>query len=86
MKKVRKYGHGLDGGIVLEQLPAYASELNALEYLRAHIKQHEQHEKWANLCPKDLQELSSAALKALFKAQRTKPYISAFWIQTELPL
>lgn len=40
----------------------------------------------ANFCPKDLHELSSAALKALFKAKRTKSYIRAFWIQAELPL
>lgn len=80
-KEVREYVDGLNGGIVLEQLPAYAPELNAVEYLWGHIKQHE----LANLCPKDLRELSSAALKALFKAKRTKSYIRAFWIQTELP-
>lgn len=80
-KEVREYVEGLNGSIVLEQLPAYAPELNPVEYLWGHIKQHE----LANLCPKDLQELSGAALKALFKAKRTKSYIRAFWVQTELP-
>jgi putative transposase len=81
-KEVRAYVETLGGAIDLEQLPAYAPELNPVEYLWGHIKQHE----LANLCPKDLHELSSAALKALFKAKRTKFYIRAFWIQAELPL
>jgi transposase len=80
-KDVRAFVETLGGSVELEQLPAYAPELNPVEYLWGHIKQHE----LANLCPKDLQELTSAALKALFKAKRTKSYIRAFWIQTELP-
>jgi len=47
----------------------WTPELNPVEYPRRHSKQHE----LANLCPKDLHELSSAALKALFTAKRTKP-------------
>jgi transposase len=81
-KEVRAYVATLKGQIELEQLPAYAPELNPVEYLWGHIKQHE----LANLCPKDLHELSSAALKALFKAKRTKSYIRAFWVQADLPL
>jgi len=81
-KEVRDYVATLGGQVQLEQLPAYAPELNPVEYLCGHLKQHE----LANLCPKDLHELSSAALKALFKAKKTKSYIRAFWIQAELPL
>ena len=30
-----------NGGIAVERLPAYAPELNPLEYMWAHLKQHE---------------------------------------------
>jgi transposase len=81
-KEVRAYVESLEGKIITEQLPAYAPDLNPVEYLWGHIKQHE----LANFCPKDLVELSSATREALFKAKRTKHYIRAFWIQSELPL
>ena len=81
-KEVKAYVESLEGQIITEQLPAYAPDLNPVEYLWGHIKQHE----LANFCPKDLVELSSATREALFKAKRTKSYIRAFWIQSELPL
>lgn len=80
-KEVRAFVETLGGHIVLEQLPAYAPELNPVEYLWGHIKQHE----LPNFTPKDLYELSAAATKALFKAKRTPRYIRAFWVQSELP-
>lgn len=80
-KEVRGFVDGLEGAIVLEQLPAYAPELNPVEYLWGHLKQHE----LPNLCPKDLAELDAKARAALFKAKRTKRYIRAFWAQAELP-
>lgn len=80
-KEVAAFVESLEGAIVLEQLPAYAPELNPVEYLWGHLKQHE----LANFCPKDLAELTGAAREALFKAKRTKRYIRAFWAQAELP-
>lgn len=67
--------------IVLEQLPAYAPELNPVAYLWAQIKQHE----LANFTAKDLTELSLMARKAIRKIRRAPHYIRAFWIQSELP-
>ena len=48
------------GGMVVEFLPAYAPELNPVEYIWGYCKQHE----LPNLCPKDFAQLSTAARQA----------------------
>jgi transposase len=56
------------GRLWLEFLPAYAPELNPNEYIFGHLKQHE----LANLCPKDLSELSHRAVRALRRMRRPR--------------
>ena len=79
---VRSYVESLDGRIVLERLPAYAPELNPVEYLFGYAKQRE----LANLCLRvidDVRRFASGRLKAM---QRRPRLIAAFWKQAELPL
>jgi transposase len=79
---VRQYVESLDGRIVLERLPAYAPELNPVEYLFGYAKQRE----LANLCLRvidDVRRFASGRLKAI---QRRPRLIAAFWQQAELPL
>lgn len=80
-KLVKEHVAACEGKLHLEQLPAYAPELNPVEYLWAQVKQHEM----ANFTPKDLHELSAEARRALRKVKRAPRYIRAFWIQSELP-
>lgn len=67
----------------VERLPAYAPELNPVEYLWSYWKQHE----LANFCPKDIWELSHAASQALKRIRRRKrrpKLLAAFFTQAEL--
>jgi transposase len=68
------------GRIWLEFLPAYAPELNPVEYLWSHWKQHE----LPNFCPKSFGELSHYARKALRRMRRRPTLVMAFWQQAEL--
>jgi transposase len=68
------------GRIWLEFLPAYAPELNPTEYIWGHLKQHE----IANLCPKNLSELSLQAVRALKRMRRRPTLVMAFWQQAKL--
>ncbi len=65
---VRDYVETEGGDIKLEFLPPYAPELNPVEYLWAHWKQHEM----PNFCPKDFAELSAFARAKLKRTQRPK--------------
>ena len=58
-------------------MPPYAPELNPVEYLWAHWKQHEM----PNFCPKDFAELSAFARAKLKRTQRRKLLVAAFWKQ-----
>jgi len=69
-----------NGRIELEYLPAYAPELNPVEYLWGHWKQHE----LPNFCPKTFSELSYHAVCALKRMRRRRRLITAFWKQAEL--
>lgn len=69
-----------DGRLTLEWLPGYAPELNPVEHLWAHLKQHE----IPNLCPRDLWELSTAARAALRRMRRRPTLVTAFWKQADL--
>lgn len=64
----------------VEFLPAYAPELNPVEYLWGHWKQHE----LPNLCPKNFGELSHHARRALRRMRRRPTLVAAFWKQAEL--
>lgn len=69
-----------DGRIILEYLPAYAPELNPVEYLWGHWKQH----AIPNLCADDYAHLSWHARASLRRLRRRKTLIAAFWAQAEL--
>ena len=68
------------GRIWLEFLPAYAPELNPVEYLWGYLKQHE----LSNFCPKNFGELSYYGRKALRRMRRRPTLVMAFWEQAEL--
>lgn len=79
---VRQYVDALQGRIVLERLPAYAPELNPVEYLWAYAKQRE----LANLCRNTIGEVHGFARNRL-KSMQHRPYvIAACWQQAELPI
>lgn len=69
-----------NGRMELEYLPAYAPELNPVEYLWGHWKQHE----LPNFCPKTFAELSYHAVRALKRMRRRPRLITAFWKQAGL--
>jgi transposase len=77
---VRRYVDSQEGRILLEYLPAYAPELNPVEYLWGYWKQHE----LPNFCPKDYTQLSGQARQALRRMQRRPSLVTAFWKQAEL--
>jgi transposase len=79
---VREYIESLDGRIVLERLPAYAPELNPVEYLFGYAKQRE----LANLCLDTIAEVKRYATRRLKSLQRRPTLIRAFWKQAELPI
>lgn len=70
------------GRLWLERLPAYAPELNPVEYLWAHLKEHE----IANLLVEHGWELSLHATRALRRMRRRPRIIRACWVQSELCL
>jgi transposase len=65
-----------------EYLPAYAPELNPVEYLWGYWKQHE----LPNVCPRDWWELDDRARRALKRMRRRPRILTACWQQSELPL
>lgn len=58
-----------------EYLPAYAPELNPVEYLWGYWKQHQ----LPNVYPKDYWQLRQAARRPLGRIRRRPRLISAFW-------
>lgn len=79
---VRDYIAAQKGRLTVELLPAYAPELNPVEYLWGHWKQHE----LANLCAHDLWHLSDEARRAIRRMRRRPSLVVAFWKQAELSL
>lgn len=79
---VRDFIASRRGRIKVELLPAYAPELNPVEYLWGYWKQHE----LANLCADDLWQLSAEARCAIRRMRRRPRLIVAFWKQAELSL
>jgi transposase len=68
------------GRLWLEFLPAYAPELNPVEYLWSPWKQHE----LPNFCPQTFGELSYQARRALRRMRRRPTLVMASWEQAEL--
>src|SRR5271165_3082896 len=77
---VRDYVDSTEGTIQLAFLPAYAPELNPVEYLWAWLKRH----AMANFCPDGIAELKSTARAKLKSAQRRGSIIAACWVQADL--
>jgi transposase len=77
---VKEFVAAQKGKLQLEFLPAYAPELNPVEYLWGYWKQHEV----ANFCPKDFAQLSQYARQALRRMRRRPPLVKAFWKQADL--
>lgn len=77
---VQRFIAAQNGHIVIEFLPAYAPELNPVEYIWGHWKHHE----LPNFCPKDFAQLSTHARRALRRMQRRPTLVTAFWKQADL--
>lgn len=77
---VREYLDSTKGRIIVEALPAYAPELNPVEYLWAHLKQHE----IGNLIVRQAWQLSLQATAALRRMRRRPRIIRACFAQAEL--
>lgn len=81
-RKVRNYVERTKGDLILAGLPAYAPELNPVEYIWGHLKGH----ALANFCAKDLLHLGREARRQLRLSQRRRTLVRAFWQQAELSL
>lgn len=79
-KVVGEYVASTKGRMVVEALPAYAPELNPVEYLWAHLKQHE----IGNLVVRELWQLGYHASAALRRMRRRPRIIRACFAQAEL--
>ena len=79
---VRDYVESQHGAVQLERLPAYAPELNPVEYIWSYLKRHEV----VHFCPQDFAELTTFARRRLASMQRRSKLVAAFWKQAELAL
>jgi transposase len=77
---VQHWVAGQQARLELERLPAYAPELNPVEYLWGYWKQHE----LPNFCPKNFAELSDHARRALRRMRRRSSLVRSFWQQAQL--
>ena len=77
---VKNYVASTKGRLVVERLPAYAPELNPVEYMWGHLKTHE----IANLVATQAWELSFEATAALRRMRRRRLVITACYSQAEL--
>jgi transposase len=77
---IKDFVASTEGQIELEALPAYAPELNPVEYLWAHLKEHE----IGNLMVRHAWELSRDATAALRRMRRRPKVILACFAQAEL--
>ena len=68
------------GRILSYSLPAYAPELNPVEYIWAHWKQHE----LPNTCPRNWWQLHENARRTLRRMRRRPRLVRAFWAQSSL--
>jgi transposase len=82
-KLVKEFVKAKNGRIEIAFLPAYAPELNPVEYLWGYWKMRE----LANFCATNYQDLSETAINALKRIRhRRSTLVTAFWKQAELGL
>lgn len=81
-RAVRRWLGQQRGAIWAEHLPAYAPELNPVEYVWSYWKTH----VLRNFCPRNEWELHAAARSGLRRVQRKQTLMAAFWKQAELPI
>lgn len=79
---VKQFIAAQQGRLAIEQLPAYAPELNPVGYIWGYWKHHE----LPNFCPRDFSQLSYQARRALRRMRRRPPLIRSFWHQAKLSL
>lgn len=79
-RMVRDFVASTGGKLNMEFLPAYAPELNPVEFLWGHWKHHE----LPNFCPMDFAQLSHYAIRSLRRMRRRPRLITAFWKQANL--
>lgn len=79
---VQAYLESQRGAVQVEFLPAYAPELNPVEYLWGYLKTHEV----SNLCVANFGQLTTFARNRLRSMQRRPTLVRAFCKQAELPL
>ena len=77
---VKSFIASTQGRILIERLPAYAPELNPVEYMWGHLKNHE----IGNLMVTQAWELSFEATAALRRMRRRPAIIAACYTQSEL--
>ena len=78
---MRQYIEASRGHIAVEFLPAYAPELNPVEYLCGYCKQHE----LANVCPSEYWRLGAMARMALKKMKRKRKRLApSCWKQAKV--
>ena len=77
---VRDYILSTQGRVRAERFPAYAPELNPVEYMWGHLKSHE----IANLIVTQAWELSFEATAALRRMRRRKCIVAACYTQAKL--
>ena len=79
-RMVKDFLASLEGRVHTLRLPAYAPELNPVEYIWAHLKHHE----LPNVCAKDLWSLGEMARQKLKRMRRRVPLLVACWKQSSL--
>jgi hypothetical protein len=71
---MEEYLESLNGRIALEYVPAYAAELNLVEYIREYLKHH----AMPNFCARDLDDLQLRASRHRHSMQRRATLVTAF--------
>lgn len=79
-RAVAEFVSSLNGRIIIEYLPAYAPELNPVEYIWGKWKQY----LLPNFCPESFETLKHEAKRTLRKLKRRKNPVHAFWNQAHL--
>jgi len=79
---VKQFIAAQHGRRVTAQLPAYAPELNPVEYLWGYWKHH----ALPNFCPRDFGQLGYEARRALRRMRRRPRLVTSFWHQATLSL
>lgn len=77
---IKEYVDAQNVRFALEHLPAYAPELNPVEYIRGYLKHH----AIPNYCAGNITDLRHRASRHLCSMQRRSTLVTAFWNQAEL--